>query len=144
MDEIIPGLWIGDLACALDADYLDLANVTHIVSVMKQTLKPPMQLPSGRQIAKDNIKQIRVDDVEEAPILVHFNGMSELINEVLDETWIDDDGPGEGRQQNLEEKWGHWETFGQGTVFVHCQAGVSRSVTVSAPLIPLEAGWNCD
>ncbi len=140
-----PGLWIGDLSAALAADYLELANVTHIVRALKQTIPPPAALPSsGRVIPPENVKHVRVDDVDGAPILVHFSAVNELIHAVLDEVWVEDEvqeGEEDGEHKRGPEaergrdgKWGHWETMGEGTVLLHCQAGLSRSVTVSVEL----------
>ncbi|EPQ27289.1 uncharacterized protein PFL1_05212 [Pseudozyma flocculosa PF-1] len=154
MDEIIPGLWIGGLTSALSIDYLTQAGVTHIISCMKQRLPPPPTLLDGRTIPASNMRQVRVDDVEQAPILAHFASCNDFISEVLKEEWVpsaDDDGDGDdvpspasgekvageldllvqGRQKR-NGKWGHWQTTGDGTVLVHCQAGCSRSVAIAA------------
>lgn len=128
MEEIIPGLWIGDLACALATDYLSLAGITHIVTAMKQRLPSPMRLPDGRQIERATMHHIAIDDVDEAPILVHLPQAIDFIDEALQQTWIDE---GEGIEEG-----GQWATMGEGTVLVHCQAGISRSVaTVTAYLM---------
>lgn len=144
MDQIIPGLWIGDLACALATDYLSTAGVTHIVTAMKQSLPTPISLPDGRQIDADHVYHINIDDVENAPILVHFPGAIEFIDGALRQQWIEDDESAE-RDEALEQEQvaansrttppagkgvGQWATTGEGTVFVHCHAGISRSVAV--------------
>ncbi|PWN90208.1 hypothetical protein FA10DRAFT_266696 [Acaromyces ingoldii] len=122
MEEIIPGLWIGDLACALATDYLSLAGITHIVTAMKQRLPSPMSLPDGRKIERATMHHVAIDDVDEAPILVHLPQAIDFIDEALRQTWLDE---GEGIEQG-----GQWATMGEGTVMVHCQAGVSRSVAI--------------
>lgn len=136
MDEIVPGLWIGDLNCAIATDYLDLAGITHIIRAVKQNIAPPPALPSGRVIPPENIKNVPLDDMDNSPILVHFASTNELIHSVLNEVWYEDDQtgdmPAEGMEQDANGKWGYWETMGEGSVLVHCQAGVSRSVTVSS------------
>lgn len=124
MEEIIPGLWIGDLACALATDYLSLAGITHIVTAMKQRLPSPMSLPDGRKIERATMHHVAIDDVDEAPILVHLPQAIDFIDDALRQTWLDE---GEGIEQG-----GQWATMGEGTVMVHCQAGVSRSVAVSS------------
>ena len=154
MEEIIPGLWIGDLACALATDYLSLAGITHIVTAMKQSLPSPVKLPDGRRIEKAQMYHVNIDDVENAPILVHLPGAVEFINEALDQQWIEEDDE-EGEVQEGDNKVndgngvpdkqegsstsvsaakvkGQWATMGEGTVLVHCQAGISRSVAVSS------------
>lgn len=141
MEEIIPGLWIGDLACALATDYLSLAGVTHIVTAMKQSLPCPVLLPDGRRIEQAQMHHVNIDDVENAPILVHLPGAVDFINEALDQQWIEDEedpdqiDKQEGRSRSIAEggnKKGQWATMGEGTVLVHCQAGISRSVAVSS------------
>ncbi|PWN37451.1 phosphatases II [Meira miltonrushii] len=144
MDQIIPGLWIGDLACALATDYLEMAGITHIVTAMKQRLPSPITLPDGRKIDDDHIYHVNIDDIESAPILVHFPGVIEFIDEALQQTWIED---GDGEEISAEtqdeqkasnsrtnpppgKKPGQWATMGEGTVLVHCHAGISRSVAI--------------
>lgn len=145
MEEIIPGLWIGDLACALATDYLSLAGVTHVVTAMKQSLPSPIQLPDGRRIPESHMYHVSIDDLDNSPILVHLPGAVDFIDEALEQQWIEDE---EEKKEDKQEgssnsivphdtppkgkKSGQWATLGAGTVLVHCQAGISRSVAVSA------------
>jgi dual specificity phosphatase 12 len=152
MEEIIPGLWIGDLACALATDYLSLAGITHVVTAMKQRIPSPIQLPDGRKIEKAQMYHVNIDDVDNAPLLVHFPGAVDFIDGALEQRWLEDEQEEEGIKDGEEEnqsgningegsssssvlpnnrKKGQWATTGEGTVLVHCQAGVSRSVAVS-------------
>lgn len=156
MDQIIPGLWIGDLACALATDYLEIAGITHIVTAMKQSLPAPIQLPDGRTIAREHIYNVHVDDVESAPILVHLPGAVEFIDDVLQQTWLDDPQPhstddtqylaeieAHSRTQPPPGKQkGQWATMGQGSVLIHCQAGISRSVAVSGSVASGEGTYH--
>lgn len=144
MDQIIPGLWIGDLACALATDYLEMAGITHIVTAMKQRLPSPITLPDGRKIDDDHIYYVNIDDIESAPILVHFPGVIEFIDEALQQEWIEDEDGEETSTEIQDEqkasnsrtvppegkKTGQWATMGEGTVLVHCHAGISRSVAI--------------
>ena len=165
MEEIIPGLWIGDLACALATDYLSLAGITHIVTAMKQQLPSPVRLPDGRRIEKARMHHVNIDDVDNAPILVHLPGAVDFIDEALAQQWLEDDedagGDQGGREQGTEtgeqgvsssstsgsvtppagKRKGQWATTGEGTVLVHCQAGVSRSVAVSVRRARNQEGW---
>ncbi|CEH16778.1 Dual specificity phosphatase [Ceraceosorus bombacis] len=120
MDEVIPHLWLGDLACALAPDYLELAGVTHILTAMKQRLPPPPMLPGGRSIPSSSMHHVKVDDLDDAPILVHLPAAVDWLKEALDETWVEAEEEG-------EEGW--WQP-GENVVYVHCQAGVSRSATI--------------
>ncbi|EST08267.2 Dual specificity phosphatase, catalytic domain protein [Kalmanozyma brasiliensis GHG001] len=148
MDEVLPGLWVGGVRAAMDADYLSRAGVTHIISCMKQQIPVPPPLADGRTITRAEMKHIRIDDDEKAPVLVHFAGCNELIASQLQEEWVVDDKEAESSQQPSEAgdeveqlvqgrqkrngRWGSWQTTGAGTVLVHCQAGCSRSVAITA------------
>nr|CDI55933.1 related to Tyrosine specific protein phosphatase and dual specificity protein phosphatase [Melanopsichium pennsylvanicum 4] len=152
MDEVLPGLWVGGVRAAMDADYLCRAGVTHIITCMKQQIPTPPPLADGRSITRAEMKHVRIDDEEKAPILVHFAGCNDFITSQLEEEWVADfdDDPTQaaaaeeegdsadevellvqGRQKR-NGKWGSWQTTGAGTVLVHCQAGCSRSVAIVA------------
>ncbi|KAG7093920.1 hypothetical protein E1B28_007556 [Marasmius oreades] len=63
MDEIIPGLWIGNLSSALDVKSLKASNIFSILSAMRGKIS----------IHETFIKhQILLDDTEGADILQHF------------------------------------------------------------------------
>jgi dual specificity phosphatase 12 len=82
MDEVLPGLWVGDLACALSTEYLSLAGVTHIVTALKQRLPPPPTLPCGRKILAEHQRHVSIDDEESEPILVQFPAVNDFLEEV--------------------------------------------------------------
>lgn len=131
MDEVLPGLWVGDLACALSTEYLSLAGVTHIVTALKQRLPPPPPLPCGRKILAEHQRHVSIDDEETEPILVHFPAVNDFLEGVLQERWVEgQQGAPLDEERPSDGKWGHWETTGEGTVLVHCQAGCSRSVAL--------------
>lgn len=148
MDEVVPGLWVGGVRAAMDVSYLSHAGITHIITCMKQQIPVPPRLEDGRTITRAEMKHVRIDDDEKAPILVHFAGCNEWIARQLQEEWIadsdthsqvgqDDDHVElvaqlvQGRQKR-GGRWGSWQTTGAGTVLVHCQAGCSRSVAIVA------------
>lgn len=130
----------------MDVDYLSRAGITHIITCMKQQIPVPPPLADGRTITRKEMKHVRIDDDEKAPILVHFAGCNELISSQLEEEWVVDEESAsttEGESENVVEqlvqgrqkrngRWGTWQTTGTGTVLVHCQAGCSRSVAIVA------------
>ncbi|KAJ9475613.1 Tyrosine-protein phosphatase YVH1 [Pseudozyma hubeiensis] len=148
MDEVLPGLWVGGVRAAMDVDYLSQAGITHMITCMKQQIPVPPPLADGRTITRAEMKHVRIDDDEKAPILVHFAGCNELISSQLEEEWTADDQdelPEEQQEESYDEveqlvqgrqkrngKWGTWSTTGSGTVLIHCQAGCSRSVAIAA------------
>ncbi|KAF7316499.1 hypothetical protein MIND_00169000 [Mycena indigotica] len=96
MDEIIPGLWVGDLPSATNTANLKANKIFSILSAMR-----------GRVTINETFirHQISLDDTEETDVLVHFIPAITFIQAELDK--------------------------GRG-VLVHCQAGMSRSVTIVA------------
>ncbi|KAK0241705.1 hypothetical protein EDD85DRAFT_902245 [Armillaria nabsnona] len=96
MDEIIPGLWVGDLPSALNVELLKKNHIFSILSAMR-----------GRITIHETFvrHQILLDDTEEADIMIHFLPSITFIQAELDK----------GR-----------------SLLVHCQAGMSRSVTIVA------------
>ncbi|KAF7325997.1 hypothetical protein MKEN_00450600 [Mycena kentingensis (nom. inval.)] len=96
MDEIIPGLWVGDLPSATDTATLKANKIFSILSTMR-----------GRVTIHETFirHQIQLDDTEETDVLIHFIPAITFIQAELDK--------------------------GRG-VLVHCQAGMSRSVTIVA------------
>lgn len=98
MNEVRPGLWVGDLASATSEAYLSAAGITHVVNATRMQVPHP-----GRR----TVVQVPVDDTEREPLLLFFGRISQLIHQVLQ------DG---------------------NSILLHCQAGVSRSASVCAPL----------
>ncbi|KAJ7461746.1 hypothetical protein B0H11DRAFT_2055850 [Mycena galericulata] len=96
MDEIIPGLWVGDIRSATNTENLKANKIFSILSAMR-----------GRVTINETFirHQILLDDTEEEDVLVHFIPAITFIQAELDK--------------------------GRG-VLVHCQAGMSRSVTIVA------------
>lgn len=147
MDEVLPGLWIGDLACALSTEYLSLAGITHIITALGQRLPPPKRLPCGRLIPASRCYHVKCDDEESENLLVHFPRVNEVITEALQEKWVEGKEGGEideWRETGGVKGWGHWETTGEGTVLVHCQAGCSRSVALVVAYVMATRGVGRD
>ncbi|KAJ3505705.1 hypothetical protein NLJ89_g7277 [Agrocybe chaxingu] len=75
MDEIIPGLWIGDLASALNVEKLKEHGIFSILTAMRGSIT----------IHETFIRhQIKVDDSEDADILAHFLPSIHFIQAELD------------------------------------------------------------
>lgn len=113
MDEVIPNLWIGNIASALDVDGLKEHKIHSIVSAMRGRValhdvshfvqidynlmsRLTRQTAWHRQAFRRH--QINIDDTEEEDILAHFLPTIAFIQAELDK--------------------------GRG-VLVHCQAGIS-------------------
>ncbi|KAF8174097.1 hypothetical protein BJ912DRAFT_66559 [Pholiota molesta] len=75
MDEVIPGLWIGDLRSALNAANLKAHGIYSILSAMRGKIT----------IHETFIRhQIQIDDTEDADILTHFLPSIHFIQAELD------------------------------------------------------------
>ncbi|KAJ9096797.1 hypothetical protein QFC21_005068 [Naganishia friedmannii] len=116
MQEIVEGLWIGDVVAARDERALKEAGITAVLTLLRQKLPPPppgiLSLP------------IPIDDTPDADILCHLDGCVSWIADVL-----------ESEQAGVEEAENDNDAQGvtnKAAVLVHCQAGMSRSATVVA------------
>lgn len=76
MDEVIPGLYIGDQNAATDQQLLKEHNIVSVVSVMNGSI-------SIQGIASENHLQIDVEDDEEADLLTKFNSTNAFIKAAL-------------------------------------------------------------
>ncbi|EDR11619.1 uncharacterized protein LACBIDRAFT_183494 [Laccaria bicolor S238N-H82] len=114
VSEIIPRLFISDLAFAENPALLASHRITHILSTLPDTIfhPPPTLLPV--QPAR---LQIRVDDLPFAELAAHLPTTT---------AWIRDALCG-----NVEAR-----------VLVHCIEGVSRSVSVVAAFLMAQFGWS--
>ncbi|EPS99548.1 hypothetical protein FOMPIDRAFT_1050581 [Fomitopsis schrenkii] len=70
MNEVIPGLWIGDLSSALDTDQLREHNIRSVLSAMR-----------GRTFTK---LQINLDDTDDADVLSHLVAAIQFIEAELE------------------------------------------------------------
>lgn len=107
MNEVIPGLWIGDLSSALDTDQLREHNIRSVLSAMRGRVRInevltflPVLLPALNYCLQTFTKlQINLDDTDDADVLSHLVAAIQFIEAELEK--------------------------GRG-VLVHCVAGLSR------------------
>ncbi|KAL1744947.1 protein-tyrosine phosphatase-like protein [Schizophyllum fasciatum] len=100
--QILPNLFVSDLAFAESAPCLAAAGITHVLSVLPEPISIPAAA-AGRRIQR---KQVRIEDSPFAELAAHLPAMVRFIEDALA-------GP-------------------PAVVLVHCAEGVSRSVAVAA------------
>ncbi|KAH7061885.1 dual specificity protein phosphatase 12 [Auriculariales sp. MPI-PUGE-AT-0066] len=100
MDEILPGLFLGPWEYALDAEDLTRAGITHVLSVMRMPKSLPVPVAV---VAARNTLMLPILDSPTFDILQHLPRCVDFVRQALD---------------------------GGGRIYVHCQAGISRSATV--------------
>ncbi|KAK4683654.1 dual specificity phosphatase 12, partial [Tremellales sp. Uapishka_1] len=108
LQEIVPGLWVGDLVAAMDTEGLEQRGITNIVSLLRPALKFPPQFANYT---------LEIDDGPATDILSHLPACVSFIDSVLSPK------PGNADPTHSAKPGG---------VLVHCQAGMSRSATVTA------------
>ncbi|KAF9555823.1 phosphatases II [Agrocybe pediades] len=113
ISEIIPRLYISDLAFAENPALLMSYRITHILSTMPDTIfRPPPSLLPVQPIRM----QIRVDDLPFAELAEHLPHTTEFIRAALD-------------------------SHPEARILVHCAEGVSRSVSVVAAYLMAQFGY---
>ncbi|WVQ72786.1 hypothetical protein IAR50_002346 [Cryptococcus sp. DSM 104548] len=141
MQEIIPGLWVGDLVAANDGEELAKYGIKNIVSL----LRPVLTFPEEYSVYK-----VEIDDSTDTDLLSHLPGCVSWIRTALDGFGMlhghgEDDGEDEYEGVYSEEEV-QKEMEGQrpkdmpaeiptphpAPVLIHCQAGMSRSASLCA------------
>ena len=114
VDEIIPRLYISDLAFAENPTLLSSYRITHILSTLPEAIfRPPPSLLPDQPIRM----QIKLEDFPFAELVAHLPKTTSFIREAL--------------SSNQDAH-----------VLVHCVEGVSRSVSVVAAFLVAEYGWS--
>ncbi|CAA7271144.1 unnamed protein product [Cyclocybe aegerita] len=114
VSEIIPRLYISDLAFAESPALLSSYRITHILSTLPDTIfRPPPSLLPMQPVRM----QIRVEDLPFAELAAHLPTTTAFIRDAL-------------------------ASSPETRVLVHCAEGVSRSVSVVAAFLMAHYGWS--
>ncbi|CAK9780791.1 unnamed protein product [Cutaneotrichosporon oleaginosum] len=119
LNEVVDGLWIGDLVAAMDAEGMRERGITNVVSLLRPRLD---FAPDFAAYA------IEIDDAPDTDILTVLPAAVAWIAEALARR--DGDAAIDERAPELQSAAAPQTKAG--AVLVHCQAGMSRSATVVA------------
>lgn len=151
VDEITPGLFIGNMACVESEKVLRQLKTTAVVSVVSKYREPFPQVntsyglrahpphPLEKLLDVENRLVIFVDDTRSDNIFRYFEGACEFIDHQLsmgpfrDRTGLETAVHGGSR--NRTSFHGDHTVKQSGRVLVHCTLGISRSVTIVAAYI---------
>ncbi len=111
--EIIPRLYISDLAFAENPALLSSYRITHILSTLPDNIfRPPPSLLPMQPVRM----QVRVEDLPFAELAAHLPSTTAFIHNAL-------------------------TSHPEARILVHCAEGVSRSVSVVAAFLMAHYGW---
>lgn len=151
VDEITPGLFVGNMACVESERALKRLKITAVVSAVSKHRGPfpqpstPYGLMGRRQHPLEKLFDMEdrlvvfVDDTRSDNIFRHFEGACEFIDYqlhracVTDRAGFDAKADNEGRGSRLDYR--KHIAKKTGCVLIHCTLGISRSVTIAAAYI---------
>ncbi|KAL6937328.1 tyrosine protein phosphatase yvh1 [Hanseniaspora osmophila] len=116
MDKILGGIYCGSVQPIVDhTPLMAQYNITHILSVLKFNVIPEYLVRKSY-----TMKNVPIDDDETTDILQYINECNTFIDRCLFPDEIEYD-PKKVDFKKIKQK---------SAIFIHCQAGVSRSVTI--------------
>ncbi|OWT39927.1 dual specificity phosphatase 12 [Cryptococcus neoformans Bt1] len=130
MQEVVDGLWVGDLVAANDDDELEKNGIKNILSALR---------PSLKFSDKYAVYPLEIDDSADTDLLSHLPSCVAWIKEILDlrqkaaEPSSQKNGTENGESLKRSPDIDTVAQPGKpGGVLVHCQAGMSRSASIVA------------
>lgn len=150
VDEITPGLFVGNMACVESESVLKQLKITAVVSVVSKYRKPfpqtntPKGLIGPRRHALEKLFNLQdrvvifVDDTRSDNIFRYFESACQFIDHQLQQASVKDRAGFEAKAY-VERRSGsslpRERMAKTGRVLVHCTLGISRSVTIVAAYI---------
>ncbi|KAK8858581.1 hypothetical protein IAR55_002810 [Kwoniella newhampshirensis] len=125
LQEVVDGLWVGDLVAAMDTEGLEQRGITNILSLLRPRLVFPPSL---------SVYPLEIDDAADTDLLTHLPSCVAWIEAILDlrRRSLDPSAANDPPRPRALEIAPIAQEPQPGGVLVHCQAGMSRSASVVA------------